>query len=402
MYNAIICRYHEIAIKGNNRGMFERRLVDNLYYLLRELSEIRIARIRGRVWIEHKDHSAFSPEELAFCRRQLPRAFGLESASPAIKTAPVMAELTAALRTAAPAVFQPVLAEKSPVEFRVRARRSDKTFPLRSQQIEIELATVIGDLFGADNLRLNLDDAELTVGCEVRDEFAILFFESWKGPGGLPVGSNDRVLALLSGGIDSPVACYLTMKRGSNVDFLAFHSAPYTPPETTDKIRRIAGYLNGFQQSGRLYLCNIAELQKAIRDNCNPRLRTVLYRRMMFRIGERIARRTRCLALLTGESLGQVASQTLVNMGTIGAATSLLVLRPLVGLDKLDSVRYAEAIGTFELSRQQVPDSCTVFAPDSPATAVPVDKALAEEAKLGDYPALLDKIVDAAECVVPD
>jgi thiamine biosynthesis protein ThiI len=284
------------------------------------------------------------------------------------------------------------------LRFRIRARRSDKNFPLCSQEIEIKLTALLGGIYGRENLKLDLNDtADLTVGVEVREEMAIIWLESFHAPGGLPVGCNDRVLALLSGGIDSPVACYLTMKRGSGVDFIGFHSDPYTPPETVDKVQRIADYLNTFQQPGRLYMVNIVELQKLVRDNCNPRMRTVLYRRLMFRIAEGIARRRKIGALLTGESLGQVASQTVVNMNTIDNAVNMLILRPLCGMDKLATIDIARKIGTFDLSAEQVPDSCTVFAPDKPSTRVPIADAEAEEARIPGYYEIIEKIVNEIE-----
>ena len=225
---------------------------------------------------------------------------------------------------------------------------------------------------------------------------AIVWLETFPAPGGLPVGCSGRTLALLSGGIDSPVACYLTMKRGGPVEFIGFHSDPYTPPETVDKVERIAAYLNTFQQPGKLYMVNLVELQKLVRDNCNPRMRTVLYRRIMFRIAEKIAYKRKIKALLTGESLGQVASQTLENMSTIGKAVDMLILRPLCGQDKLETIAIAQKIGTFDLSKEQVPDSCTVFAPDSPATKVSEKDAEAEEARIPGYWDWITKLAEEA------
>ena len=399
MYNAILCRYHEIATKGDNRGFFERKLLENLRWLLRDRPDLKFRRVQGRVWIEKSDRTEFLPEELDAIARELRlRALGLESFSPAVFLAPDMAAIRRAAQALCDRVFPPTLAaaerDGRKVSFRIRARRSDKKFPLHSKEIEIELATLIGSRYGDDRLDIDLSHGEITVGVEVREEFAVLFLERFPAPGGLPVGSNDRLLALLSGGIDSPVACYLMMKRGSPVDFLAFHSAPYTPEETVDKVRGIANYLNTFQKDGRLFFANLAPLQKLIRDRCNPRFRTVLYRRMMFRIAASVAARRKIGALLTGESLGQVASQTVVNMGTIDNATDMTVLRPLCGMDKMETIRLAEAIGTFPLSTVQVPDSCTVFAPPSPSTRVSVADAEAEEAKIPEFPELLAEIVE--------
>lgn len=404
MYNAVICRYHEIATKGNNRGFFERTMLENLRRILRiELPDLRYRRIRGRLWMEFSDHRDFTESDLEIIRKHLElRGVGLESFSPAIVTQPDLENIEKVVTDAAAVVIPPAIEQAhscgKTLRFRIRARRSDKKFPLCSQEIEIKLTALLGGIYGRENLKLDLNDtADLTVGVEVREEMAIIWLESFPAPGGLPVGCNDRVLALLSGGIDSPVACYLTMKRGSGVDFIGFHSDPYTPPETVDKVQRIADYLNTFQQPGRLYMVNIVELQKLVRDNCNPRMRTVLYRRLMFRIAEGIARRRKIGALLTGESLGQVASQTVVNMNTIDNAVNMLILRPLCGMDKLATIDIARKIGTFDLSAEQVPDSCTVFAPDKPSTRVPIADAEAEEARIPGYYEIIEKIVNEIE-----
>ena len=404
MYNAIICRYHEIATKGNNRSHFERVMLENLRRMLRvEFPQLRYRRVRGRIWMEFADHREFTEQELEKIKGELQlRALGLENFSPAIVLEPTLEAIDETVKNAA-AVIVPGLIEEAhqnnrTLRFRFRARRSDKNFPLKSQELEIRLTSLLGGIYGRENLKLDLNDsADLSIGVEVREEMAIIYLETFHAPGGLPVGSNDRTLALLSGGIDSPVACYLTMKRGSPVDFVGFHSEPYTPPATVEKVQRIAEYLNTFQQPGRLYMINLLELQKLVRDNCNPRMRTVLYRRIMFRIAEKIARRRKIKALLTGESLGQVASQTLENMSTIGRAVDMLILRPLCGQDKLETINIARKIGTFDLSSDQVPDSCTVFAPDNPSTRVSVQDAEAEEARIPNYWEIIDKLVEEIE-----
>ncbi|WP_294503513.1 tRNA uracil 4-sulfurtransferase ThiI [uncultured Victivallis sp.] len=399
MYNSIICRYHEIATKGNNRNMFERCLVENIRHLLDGKAPCRVHRVRGRVWVEPKHEGDFTPEELRAIKPQLAKVFGLESFSPAARVAVDMDAIRAKALELAGEVLTPVFAERENISFRVRARRSFKKFPFRSQEIEIDLVTSIAKLFGDDRFRIDLKHAEYTLGVEVRDEFALLYWDEYRAPGGLPVGSNPRVLTLLSGGIDSPVAAWMIMKRGCPTDFITFHSSPYTPPETTDKVRGIAEFLNGWQIHGKLHLCNLAPLQKLIRDNCTERFRTVLYRRAMLRISEQVARATGCRALVTGEAVGQVASQTLVNMNTINRAIDMLVLRPLVGTDKLETIRIAGMIGSYELSNTQVPDSCTVFAPASPATAMPEPVAEAEERKIPDYPSVLEKIIADIETI---
>ncbi|MDD5728501.1 MAG: tRNA 4-thiouridine(8) synthase ThiI [Victivallales bacterium] len=401
MYNAIICRYHEIAIKGNNRSMFESRMIENLYYLLRKLHDIRIAKVRGRIWIERKDKSVFGADDLTLIEQQLQRAFGLESFSPVIMCEPSMEALKQIVDQTCRPYFTKAFAEKKVISFRIRAKRSNKKFELDSKGIEIELARVVGREYDYDSLKIDLENADITIWAELRDEFAFIYYDNIRGPGGLPVGSNSPVLALLSGGIDSPVACYEIMKRGCRCDFLTFHSAPYTPPATVDKVRRIGHHLNQFQQPGRLFICNLAPLQKLIRDKCTPRFRTVLYRRMMFRIAQAVAVRRRRQALLTGESVGQVASQTIRNLATIDAAVDMLILRPLIGTDKNATVAVARRIGTFDLSSEQVPDSCTVFAPSNPATAAPAGRIFEEEGKIPEYPEMIREIIAAIEVITP-
>lgn len=391
MYNCIICRYHEIATKGNNRGMFERCLAENVRHLLAGLTGIKVLRVRGRVRVEREDKGDFTPEQLDVIKVQLRKCFGLESFSPAVITAVDMEQIRPiAVELAANAISEQQ-GEKKP-SFRIRARRSNKRFPLTSKEIEIDLVSAVAARTGEDKFTIDLSCADITLGCEVRDEFAVLFMESIPAPGGLPVGCNPRVMTLLSGGIDSPVAAWLIMKRGSPCDYITFHSSPYTPPETVEKVQRVAGKLNEYQSHGTLCIANLSEFQKAVRDNCKEKFRTVLYRRAMMRIAEIAARRRRCHALVTGDSLGQVASQTVPNMYSVGKAVDMLVLRPLVGSDKLECIRLAEEIGTFDISNVQVPDSCTVFAPSSPCTASEPEILEQEEAKITDYWQILEKI----------
>ena len=396
MYNCVICRYHEIATKGNNRNMFEKCLVENIRHMLKKgAADCRVRRIRGRVWIEPEGSAGFSSESLQFIIENLPAVFGLETFSPAVLLPVDMDIIRNTAVELAPEVFSAFAGDKP--TFRVRARRSNKRFPLTSQQIEIDLVTAIADKIGEDSFDIDLKNADITLGCEVRDEFSALYFDTYRCARGLPVGSNPRVLTLLSGGIDSPVAAWQIMKRGSPTDFITFHSSPYTPPETVDKVRGLAATLNSFQRHGRLFIVNLAEFQKAVRDYCSERVRTVLYRRAMLRIAEAVALREDCKALVTGDALGQVASQTVANMDTINRSIDMLVLRPLVGADKLETIAVAEKIGTMKQSSVQVPDSCSVFAPSSPATSVPVDIALKEEAKIPEYSAILEKIINDIE-----
>lgn len=403
IYNTIICRYGELALKKGNRNQFENWLVTNITRLLRGIDNLKIDRVRGRMSLQHTDKSNFTEEEFKIIDKQLQKAFGLYSYSPAIMVEPNIDQIKDVVAKTCGDIFDKALETKpSGVTFKVRARRSNKSFPLRSAEIELELADVIGKYIERDRLNVNLKDSDITIGCEVRNEYAFIYYENIKAPGGLPVSPKSPVLAMLSGGIDSPVACYQAMKRGCCVDYITFHSAPYTTQESVDKVIKLAEILNEFQKPGRLHIANMAIIQKAIRDNCQERLRTILYRRAMMRISERVATKRQCKALLTGEAIGQVASQTLDNMNTIQNATDMVIIRPLITMDKEDIIEIAQKIETFDISAIQCMDSCTVFAPSSAATTSKIYRVVEEEAKIENYNELIDQIVSEIEVVKPD
>ncbi len=398
MYKCFVCRYHEIATKGHNRSMFENKLINNIRTLAEYdgIRDITLQRIRGRIFLRKLKNAEFSETELEQIEDVLSRAFGLESFSPVEECEPVPEILFEHAVASARITLEKMLENADVVRFRTRARRSDKSFPLISRDIEIEMASRLHDIFG-DRIKIDLDHPELTIGIEVRDAMALIFHETFRGPGGLPVGTNSDVLALLSGGIDSPVACHMTMKRGCHVNFLTFHSFPYTPMESLEKVKRIAAKLNRFQPKGRLFACNLSELQKLIRDNCNPKYRTVLYRRMMMRIATMLCHFHKYHAIVTGESIGQVASQTIINLSVINDVTTMLMLRPLAGMDKLESIDRAMKIGTYDLSIEPQPDSCTVFAPPSPAVAAKYQLVEAEEKKIPGMEEALERAFQSIE-----
>lgn len=402
MYNCIICRYHEIATKGDNRAMFEGKLMENIMLQIKNINDASVYRVRGRVFVRKTDKSPFSDDELEVIRTGLPKVFGLESFSPALECDKDAKQIFEAVEKTAKDVFDRHYSKgKAKVSFGVRARRSDKSFPLRSKQIEITTAEIIEKLFSMERLSVDLMHPDVWIGIEVREQNSFIYYDVYDGPGGLPVGSNSPVLALLSGGIDSPVACYMAMKRGCHVDYLTFHSHPYTTMASVEKVTRIAAMLNTYQIPGKLHSCNLAPIQKMIRDLCTPKYRTVLYRRMMLRVGEGVCKKEKLYAMVTGESVGQVASQTIVNLATINAASSMLVLRPMLGMDKRESIRFAEKIGTYTTSIEPVPDSCTVFAPPSPSVAAKLHSVEEEETRLGDWKAIIEQIVESIEIIQP-
>lgn len=398
-FKTILCRYNEIGTKGGNRAMFEKRLMENLRLCCRDICPLQAVRTRGRIFLHKKDSSAFTPLETERLTEHLKRCFGLESFSFCIEAEPGAENILSMVGESAEDFFAPALAalpEGKRLKYRVRARRGDKSFPLRSKEIEIQAATLIEARYG-EKLEVDLMDPELSVGIEVREKTALVYYHTVRAPGGLPVGCNPPVLALLSGGIDSPVACLRIMKRGCPVDFLTFHSFPYTPMESVEKVARIAAKLNLWQSPGRLFSCNIAPVQKLIRDHCSARFRTVLYRRMMMRLAAMLCRKNKLFAIVTGDSVGQVASQTVENLGAITPAAEMLVLRPLCGMDKNETILEAKEADTFDISIEPMPDSCTVFAPPSPVLHASAYAAEREEKRIPDREKALQEIFDAVQ-----
>lgn len=391
-YNAVLCRYNEIATKGRNRRQFENRLVGGAQRVLRKLGNLRVVREAGRIYLQPSGGKPFfAPADLAEIRRQLPLVTGLSSASPGFLVEPELAAMERAIDDSFETVYQAVAAElpeDQPITYRMQGNRSVKTFPMTATELEIHFAERL--IPRHERLVVNLKQAALTIELDVRHARAFVSYERIPGPGGLPEGTGGKLIALLSGGIDSPVACYQMMRRGCRVDYVTFHSAPYTPPALIAKVARLAEVLNDFQAGGRLYAVNLLPAQRQIRDLCTERFRTVLYRRFMVRIANRMAEHLGAKALLTGDNLGQVASQTLSNLAVVDHASERLILRPLIAADKLDTMGIAERIGTMPLSLETVPDSCTVFAPDSPCTSSTLRRIEAEEAKL-EVPALIEE-----------
>jgi thiamine biosynthesis protein ThiI len=285
------------------------------------------------------------------------------------------------------------LGDRQPASFRVSARRADKRFPLTSPQLEREVG---GRIKEATGWHVDLSRPELTIRVDVMLDHAFYFFGKAPGAGGLPTGTGGRVACLLSGGIDSPVAAYRLMRRGCSVLLIHFHSYPILSRASQDKVREIAALLTKYQLSSRLMLVPFADVQQKVLLTITPELRVVMYRRLMMRIAERLARRWRARALVTGEVIGQVASQTLDNLTTIAGATTMEVLRPLVGMDKDEITAQAERLGTFPISIIPDQDCCTLFTPKHPSTKV--TPHLIEDAERAlPIDALVDSAVRAAE-----
>ncbi|MGH7433801.1 MAG: tRNA uracil 4-sulfurtransferase ThiI, partial [Candidatus Methylomirabilales bacterium] len=285
--------------------------------------------------------------------------------------------------------------------FRVTARRAYKAFPLTSQQLNEALGSFV---LGRFPTRVDLKDPALTLFVEILPREAFLYLEKVRGPGGLPVGVAGRVLALISGGIDSPVAAYRMMRRGCLVSFLHFHGAPFLDRRTQEKVREIVRLLTRFQYTSRLTLVPFGEVQQEVVVNAPAPYRVLLYRRLMVRIAEHLAGVEGAKALVTGESLGQVASQTLENLTVIEEAVRLPVLRPLIGMDKEEISAQARDIGTYEISIQPDQDCCTLFIPRHPATRATLEEIDRAELTL-DIGRLVKMSVERAEheeCAFPE
>ena len=389
-YNIVLCRYSEIALKGKNRWQFEQKMIDRINRLLNKFSFLKVRKIRGRIVVHYNDYRVFKIEEIDTISEALTLVFGLDSFSFAISCESKIELIRDVVDLNSASIVDRAIVDKKTKDltYRLRVKRSDKQFPMSTKDIEINLAEIVRSK--NKDFRVNLsDDADVTVYCEIHKDETFVFFDKLKGSSGLPSGSNPPVLSLLSGGFDSSVASYMMMKRGVFVDFLTFHSSPFTPPATLEKVRRLTAVLNRYQGERKLFACNLLEVQKIICAETYETFRTIFYRRFMFRLAERIAHKNKNKALVTGEAVGQVASQTIVNLANIEDAIDMLILRPLIGMDKLEILKIAEKIGTFDISKEQVPDSCTVFSPSSPSTGASRKMILSGEGRL-DVEALVD------------
>jgi thiamine biosynthesis protein ThiI len=375
MTRSVIVHYQEIALKGKNRPWFVARLVRNLREATRDLDIAKYHVLMGR--IELVLGPAASWEQV---RDRVSQVFGVANFAKAGRAALDVDEIAKEILAD--------LGDVHPRSFRVSARRADKRFPLTSPEIEREVG---GRIKEARGWTVDLDDPAFTIHVETLTDEAFYFFGKEPGAGGLPAGSSGRVACLLSGGIDSPVAAWRMMRRGCRVLFVHFHSYPILSRASQEKAVELVHLLTRFQYDSRLFLVAFGEIQQRVVLAVQPPLRVVIYRRLMMRIAERIARAHRAQALVTGEVVGQVASQTLENMSTIDAVVSMPALRPLVGMDKDEIMAQAERLGTYSISIIPDQDCCTLFTPRHPAT-----KAKRWEIEAAERELPIDEIVEQA------
>jgi tRNA uracil 4-sulfurtransferase len=367
--DSVVVHYHEIALKGGNRPFFLGRLADNILTAAAGLGIEKVVTPRGRILLYLEAGASWSE-----IRSRLKRVFGIANFSPAWRCETSLKALEDKIAA--------LIKERDFESFRIAARRGDKRYPLTSMDLNQKLGRFVQDRTPA---RVDLERPQLSVFVEVLSKEALIYLEKFRGPGGLPVGMGGRVCSLLSGGIDSPVASYRMMKRGCTVTFIHFHSYPYLSKASWEKAEDLVEHLTQYQYNSRLYLVPFGEIQRRIVLTVPPPLRVVLYRRFMLRIAEELAIKEGAKALVTGESLGQVASQTLDNIATIQEATHLPVLRPLIGQDKEDIIADSRAIETYPISIQPDQDCCRLFVPPHPSVRARLEEVRKAEGQMDTY-----------------
>jgi tRNA uracil 4-sulfurtransferase len=364
--DSVLVRYHEIALKKGNRPYFIELLKRNLVSAVKDLGIKEVRNLPARVLLTFK-----GDYDTRVLIERISGVFGVANFSLVERTPRDFDALRARILES--------LDGSRFSSFRIETQRGDKTFALKSPEINRQLGAAVKEQSGA---RVDLTNAELTVTVEILPRDAFFGFNKIAGAGGLPVGASGRVVALISGGIDSPVAAYRMMQRGCRLIFVHFHSTPYLDQTSQEKVRQLVAELTRRQFQSRLYLIPFGEIQRQIVAAVARPLRVVLYRRMMLRIAEQVARREKCQALITGESLAQVASQTLENMAVIEQAAQLPILRPLVGMDKQEIIDQARRIGTYEISSIPDQDCCQLFVPKHPATKARLADVQEDESRL--------------------
>src|SRR3989441_5838602 len=381
----VLVHYHELGLKRGNRPLFLRHLARNLRRAASDLGSVSVRQVSGRVLLELDGHA--NPEGV---RDRVRRVCGVASVSLASRVASTVDAMKAAI--------EGQIEGRSFASFRISARRAFKTYPMTSVELNRELGRFVVERTGA---RVDLHHPELEIHVEVMPAETFVYADRVDGPGGLPVGSSGTVAALLSGGIDSPVAAWRMTKRGCTVLFVHFHSVPYLPPTSQAKARALVERLTQWQYDSQLVLVPFGEIQRAVVLTVPPPARVIVYRRLMVRIAEALARRHGAAALTTGESLGQVASQTLSNIARIDEAAGLPILRPLIGMDKLEITGEARRLDTFEISIEPDADCCTLFVPKHPATRMSEHQGDAAQSPLAVPPLGKEGCASAARATLP-
>lgn len=382
MYQSFLIKYAEIAIKGKNRHLFEDALVSQICHALREVDgEFNVRKEQGRIYVEAE--SEFGYEETV---EALQHVFGIVGICPVIMA---QDEGFDALAQMVVAHVKEVYGDKS-LTFKVDARRARKNYPMTSMEINAELGGRILD--ACPNMSVDVHDPDVMVHVEIRNQINIYSSEI-PGPGGMPVGTNGKAMLLLSGGIDSPVAGYMIAKRGVSIDATYFHAPPYTSERAKQKVVDLAKLVAKYSGPINLHIVNFTDIQLAIYEKCPHDELTIIMRRYMMKIAEHFAKENKCLGLITGESIGQVASQTMQSLAATNEVCTLPVYRPLIGFDKQEIIEISEKIDTYETSILPFEDCCTIFVAKHPVTKPNLNVIKHSEQKLND---VIDELMKTA------
>lgn len=382
-----IVRCGEVALKGMNKPYFERMLVERIRKLLKKFDGISVKRHEGLIYV--RADIKLNKQEII---KEISKVFGVASISPAIECESTMESIGAA----AVEYMLEAIDERGIKTFKVEAKRADKTFPVKSP----EIGRIIGGdvLKGCKVLKVDVHHPDCLLYVDVRHDKSYIYQDKIQGFGGLPLGTNGKGLSLLSGGIDSPVATWMMAKRGMMIEAVHFHSFPYTSQRAQEKVEDLAKIVATYCGRFKMHVINLLPIQEQIVANCPEEETTILVRRFMMRIAQKIANQTDCGMLITGENLGQVASQTAESLIVTDASVTLPVMRPLIAMDKVDIMDKAQEIGTYETSIQPYEDCCTVFLPKHPSTKPRLERILESESKL-DCEALIKAAVEAEEII---
>lgn len=367
MYNAISISLGELVLKGKNRGSFEQKLNNQIIKVIKDKG-LHFYRDRGKVFIDTETHMKEVIDDIS-------NIFGIVNISPSIK---VEANLTD-IENKLIAYVSHLIDEKGIKTFKISCKRADKTFPVDSMTLNKHLGGLVLDNF--NSLSVDVHNPDVVIYLDIRSK-CYIYTERIKGAGGLPIGTNGEGLVLISGGIDSPVAAYMMAKRGVKIKCVTFHAYPFTSLRANEKVEALVDRLSIFCGNIDLYSVNLLKIYKEIKQKCPDEESTIIARRFMMRIAEKIAGRKGMDLLITGESLGQVASQTSKSLGVVGASVDALVLRPLIGMDKTEIIDIAKKIGTFDISILPFDDCCSVFSPAHPQTRPRLERIEESESKL--------------------
>lgn len=384
MYNILIVKYGEIGVKGKNRYIFENKLIKNVKNILKPIGKFNVYKEYGRIYV---DLDGYDYEEVV---EEVKKVFGIVGVCPAVRAEKdynLLKEL--ALKMLEEKI------EQGYKSFKVDSRRGDKDFKLTSQEMSLDIGGYLVSQV-KDKIAVDVRNPEVKIHCELRPNHVMVYSDTIPGYGGLPLGTNGRAMSLLSGGIDSPVASWMVAKRGMELECIHFHSYPFTSEKSQEKVRDLAQILAKYCGRVRLHKVNMLEIQKAIGLNCKDEEMTIISRRFMMRIAERVAESRHCDALVTGESIGQVASQTIQGLTCTNASVKMPVFRPLIAMDKTEIIEVAQKIGTFETSILPEEDCCTVFSPKKPVTKPKLDRIEKSENKL-DVEKLIQDAIDNIE-----